>query len=83
MSLNSEKSITRRSWGTITMPDAVISHANELSCNKQNKFIFIDQRGHPIGDIKIKVMYRDYAGSNENQAPQDPHHKLHATEEAK
>ena len=53
MSLNSAKKITRRSWDTIPMPDAVISRINELAYNELDQFIFTDCRGRPIGYIYI------------------------------
>ena len=53
MSLNSTKNITRRSWGTIPMPDTVIDRVNKLACNEPNQFIFTYHRGRPIGDFDI------------------------------
>ena len=80
MSLKSAKNITRRSWGTILMPDTVISRVNELACNELNQFIFTDRRGIPIGDINITGVDRDTYDSNKNKAPQDPPPEFQATE---
>ena len=59
MSLNSEKNITRRSWDTIPMPETVIAHINEIYCNEPNRFIFINRRVHPIGDLEITGVDKD------------------------
>ena len=81
MSLNSDKKVTRMSWDTILMPDTVISRVNKLACNKPNRFIFTDRIVCPVGDINIKGVGRDTDDRNKNQAPQDPPHKVHVTEE--
>ena len=64
------------------MLDTFIACVNELACNEPNKFIFTDMSVNPIGYIYITGVNRDAADSNKNQAPQDPSHKFHATEEA-
>ena len=58
------------------MPNTVISRVNELVWNGQSQFILEDRRGRPIGYIDIIGVDRDTDDSNENQAPQDPPHKL-------
>ena len=72
MSHNSTKKITRMSWYTILMPNTGIARVNKLSWNKQNQFIWIYPNGRTIRDIKTTAVGRYAAGSNKNQAPQDP-----------
>ena len=82
MSLNSAKKITRRSWDTIPIPDTVIARVNELSWNEPDRFIFIDRRDRPIGDINTIREDRDSVDNNGNNSLQDPTHKFQATEKA-
>ena len=63
------------------MPDTAIARVNNIAYNEPNQFIFTNYRGRPIGDIEITGVDRDAGDSNKNQAPQDPPHKLQATEE--
>ena len=81
MSLNSAKNITRRSWGTILMPDSVVVWVNKLDCNEPNQFIFTDRRGCAIGDVYITGVDKNTGDSNKNQALQYSPHKFQSTEE--
>ena len=82
MSLNFAKDITRRIWDTVLMPETGISRVKEISCKKQNKFIFTDRSVNTIGDINTTGVDKDAADSKKNQAPQDPPHKSQTTEYA-
>ena len=41
------------------MPDTVIARVNEIYCNEPNRFIFINRRVHPIGDLEITGVDKD------------------------
>jgi hypothetical protein len=50
MALNSGKTIVRRSWGVIPMPDTVIARVNTLGGDQPEDLIFADRHGRLIGD---------------------------------
>jgi hypothetical protein len=53
MALNTGKKITCQSWDVIPMLDMVIAGVNALGTDEPKQLIFTNQRGCPIGDVKI------------------------------
>ena len=53
MSLASGENITWYSWDAIPMTDTVIRRVNQLGRGQRKRFIFTDQKGQPIGNVKL------------------------------
>ena len=53
MSLASGKNITRYSWDAIPMTDTVIHRVNQIGRGQPKRFIFTDQKGRLIGNVKL------------------------------
>ena len=53
MNLASGKNITWYSWDAIPMTDIVIRRVNQLGRGQTKRCILTDQKGRPIGNVKI------------------------------
>ena len=53
LNLKSGKTIVRRSWDRLPMPDTVIARVNRLGAGQPKQLVFKDRHGRLIGDVEL------------------------------
>jgi hypothetical protein len=53
LNLKSGKTIVRRSWDRLPMPDSIIARVNHLGAGQPKQLVFKDRHGRLIGDVEL------------------------------
>ena len=86
--LKSGKTIVRRCWDRLPMPDSVIARVNRLGAGQPKHLTFTDRHGDPIGDLELPgvgdepIEPDEPAGVDTDEAIDDAPEDLEAHDEA-